>query len=150
LRILIAIVFLGCAAAGEPIHKSTGTLVDGAQRTHWGHVLVSLDLQNNSVNALWGTVRVALKDPVEGVLVEVYSRHAGDSAPRQTDGEVSIENRVGACITGAAGNYAFDLPSGHYEIRATKRDWNPTSALIVVDVRKGKKTATQIPLEVGN
>jgi len=99
---------------------------------------------------IYGMIRDGNERPIEGVLVEVYRRHENDPSPNQSERGTNSEPRVYACITGATGEYAFDLPSGRYEVLSSKPDWNPTSVLALVDVRKGKKTPTVIRLEVGD
>lgn len=145
--LLITILILASTASSEPTHHSTCTPTT-SERTHWGNITVELDLQKKPLKSLWGTVR-DYSDSPDGVLIEVYARpHSDPSAPRR-DRESGIENRVSACVTGKGGDFAFDLPSGQYEIRSSRVDWKTTSVLVVVDTKKGKKNAIQIPLEVG-
>jgi hypothetical protein len=93
-----------------------------------------------------------MNKPVEGVLVEIYAREASDPLPQQRDkGEfTNSPKRIAACITGTSGTFDFDVPSGRYEVRASKPDWNSTSLLVVVDKQRGKPKALSVPLVVGD
>jgi hypothetical protein len=146
-RLLLATLLLACTAASEPTHHSTCTPTT-SERTHWGNIAVVDDSQKKPLKSVWGTVR-AYSDLADGVLVEVYARRGDDPSAPRLDREAGIENRVGACVTGKAGDFAFDLPAGRYEIRSSRADWKTTSMLVVVDTKKGKKTAIQIQLQVG-
>jgi hypothetical protein len=146
-RLLLAILILGSTAASERVRTSSCNPTP-SERTHWGNVVVVLNLQKKPLKSLWGTVRDST-DPVDGVLIEVYPRHGDNAEPQGPDREATIESRVSACITGKAGDFSFDLPSGRYEIRSSRADWKTTSVLVVIDTKKGKKTPVDIQLQVG-
>jgi hypothetical protein len=118
------------------------------QQTAWGHSHAELNMQSQPVKAAKGTVKALDDVPVENVLVEVFSHRGGDR-PQKGDADPASDKRIAACVTSANGVFAFNIPSGHYEIRASKADWNSTSVLITVDTRKGKNTKLNVPLEVG-
>jgi hypothetical protein len=146
MRLLVAILLIGSTAASEPVHTSSCNPTT-SERTHWGNLIVQIDAQKKPLRFLWGTV-YADDQPVDRTLIEVYVLPGNDPPRHQIDQQDSIENRICACVTGAAGNFAFDLPPGRYEIRSSKADWKTTSVLVVIKHR-GKNTATKIPLEVG-
>ena len=146
-RLFIAILILASIAASERVHTSTCNPTT-SERTHWGNLIVQIDEQKKPLRSLWGTVVYAVDQPVGGSLVEVYALPGNDPPRHQIEQQNSIENRISACVTGAAGDFAFDLPPGRYEVRSSKADWKTTSVLVVIKHR-GKDTATKIPLEVG-
>lgn len=119
-----------------------------SQQTIWGHSQLVLDFRDKPVKAAKGTIESPDGKPVESVLVEVFARAEGDPPPDGEAGPPSAK-RIAACVTSANGLFVFNIPSGHYEIRASKADWNATSVLITVDTRKGKKTNLNVRLEVG-
>ena len=146
-RFLFAILLVAGASATEPTHHSTCTPTT-SERTHWQGISIQIDAQKKPLKSLWGTVR-DYPDLADGALVEIYARPQNDPSAPWPDHESDIANRVSACVTGKAGDFAFDLPSGQYEIRSSKANWKTTTMLVVVDTQRGKKNAIQIQLEVG-
>jgi len=149
MQILILALILGLPTSRMHSQPATCNVAGGSQRTHWGHQYQVFDFQSRPVRSLKGSIQDIQDKPVEGVLVEVYARQAKDPSPVQQDSSRVSETRLFACVTGASGLYSFDLPSGYYELRSSKPDWNSTSVLIRIDPQNGQKKETRITLEVG-
>jgi hypothetical protein len=150
-RLIMLVAWFGVAlVGGERAEEFPCSPAPETELTHWGHIDVVFDFQDKPVKAIKGTVVAAYGTAVGGALVEVYPYRKGDPLPPPRD-EATVDRpaRLCACVTSPAGAFAFEVPNGRYEVRASKRDFNTTSAFVVVDVRKGKRRDLKIHLEVG-
>jgi hypothetical protein len=137
MRLVPVLVLFSVLAVGEGPQGTTCAPADDTEHTRWGHDNGVIDLQAKPVKALRGTVRAAHNQPVNGVLVEVYGYREGDTISNPDD--MPSRPRISACVTDATGAFGFRVPSGRYEVRVSGRWWDTTSALVVVDTRKGRK-----------
>jgi hypothetical protein len=149
LLLQLIIIFGSLTCSGTP-KRCSCTPATKTQLTHWGHRIVVFDLQRDPVKAIHGAVRDANNQPVEGVLVEIYRRRQGEPPPDHIVRDGVSEERFLACVTGPKGEYEFELPSGYFELRSSKIDWNSTSLLVTVNVRSGSKKNTDVRLEIGD
>lgn len=117
--------------------------------TQWGHNHALIDFSDKTVKSLKGSVRTGDR-VVEDVLVEILELGSSEHRPAETAEDARSRRRIAACMTGAAGRFEFALPTGRYELLASKPDWNSTSAIVSVDTRMGKRRDIVIPLRVGD
>jgi hypothetical protein len=94
------------------------------------------------IRSLKGTIRDVLDEALEGVLIEVYPFRIGNTI------EMPCKERIIACITDKTGRYAFDLPSGRYELRASKAGFMPHRLSLTIKSKGGSKRNTDINLPV--
>jgi hypothetical protein len=115
------------------------------QCTAWGHTDVVLDFRPKPVQSINGKVLDAIGKPISGVLVEIYE-FVWTGPPPFWHSSLKCHERLAACITDETGRFSFKLPSGCYELRASKHAFNATSILTTIDVKKGKKKNTNISI----
>jgi hypothetical protein len=87
---------------------------------------------------------------ISGVLVEIYEYEFDltDPVPPRWNHNIECHKRLAACITDETGRFAFKLPSGCYELRASKHAFNATSILTTINAKKGKKKNTDIIMHI--
>jgi len=105
---------------------------------------------SNPVKALTGIVSYGGEidmSPAGGVLVEIFPArkaenwYPGDPKHRR--------KRLHACFTGANGSFEFNVPSGFYYIVASEKNYKTTTALVLINRRRGEAKPLIVPLEVG-
>ena len=152
MRLLIIMFLFAWPALGQQPKPKTCTPAGETQHTIWGNLPVNYDRQTKPIKAVKGTVEgwsvSAKRVSQEGVLVEIYPYRVGEPTRIPDDPDRS-RPRVYACVTGANGAFDFDLPSGRYEIIASKKDHRATTVLVAVDRKQGESKPLKIPIEVG-
>jgi hypothetical protein len=146
-RTLFGFVFLVLYVV--PSAQSKCDPVPQTRKTHWG--LMDHVVESEPVKTLRGVVRIfASPDPPqEGVLVEVYDH--GEIALENARQDRSGQQRVMACVTGNDGEFAFDLPPGKYEVRASKNaGWDVTSVIVEVKKRGAKLKKLKVELHLSH
>jgi hypothetical protein len=117
--------------------------------THWGHMAGYIDDRTKPIKAIRGKIQSEWENqPIDDVLVEIYKFEDEDPSQPGWQMQIDCHHRLAACITSEKGLFAFELPSGIYEVRASKRGWNTVSVIRAVDVRKGKNGDTDIELSI--
>jgi hypothetical protein len=114
---LVIFAVLSKATASQP-HSCHCTDVAATTETLWGgNMAIEIDLRDKPVRTVNGIVFWPTEEPANNSLVQVFRRSHSDPlvrAPDQKDGVPVV-----ACMTGADGAFAFSLPSGEYELRAS-------------------------------
>ena len=88
-----------------------------SQQTAWGGNERIVIIQHRAMRRLYGRV-VTVLDSHEGwtdVLVEVYDHPEVNLLPYGSRKET--QKRITGCRTDGTGQFAFELPPGHYELR---------------------------------
>lgn len=149
LVILSAIILYSTVVASSQSTHQKCSATSLVSATHWGHEHMVIDRRERPVHSLRGIVQTMMGEPVGGVLVQVFSRKPSAPFPQQSDQPNPLP-AVAACITVNTGNIAFNLPSGEYEVRASKEEWNSTSVLFIVNPRIHNTMRIKIPLQPGD
>jgi len=148
--LIVVLLLFASMAFGQVSRPNTCVPAGEGDRTSWVHDHLVINAEDKPIRNLRGTVRNVLNQPIQGVLVEIFPRKAGDPDPVHFNGNDSSGRRVEACVTDESGEFSFELGAGHYEVRGSKPDWNPTSMLVLVDRRRGSKKLLTVPLKVGD
>jgi hypothetical protein len=125
------------------------TQAEEMQCTRWGWISGISDRRSIPIKVLRGRVFVPVNEPLDGVLVEIYEFAPMDGKPLESFRVRDCRKRLAACITNKTGKFYFELPSGVYEVRASKEEWCTPSVLVTIDTKKGKRIATDIEIEIG-
>jgi hypothetical protein len=105
------------------------------ETTHRGGNELVTFRERRAFKSVRGIVRDVNGEPLAGVLVEVLD-HPEWILSNDPASPVD-QHRIAACKTGPDGSFCFeDIPSGRYELRASKDgEWNPSHVYIVVNRR---------------
>lgn len=149
---LLAVVLMICclANASRPDNCKCNAPADG-ETTHQGGNEIVTFRERRAYRSVHGVVRDVNGEPVEGVLVEVFD-HPEWILANYPASRVQ-QRRIAACKTGDDGSFCFEnIPSGRYELRASKDEaWNPSHIYIVVNrrSRRSKRAGINVQLTVG-
>jgi hypothetical protein len=133
----------------QPTNIQFCTTAGEKQCTQWGHMRGFSDRRSIPIKDIKGRVFAPVDRPLDGVLVEIYEFTSTDSMPLESYQILDCSKRKAACITNEKGRFFFKLPSGIYEVRASKDGWCTPSVLITIDSKKGKRIDTDINIRVG-
>jgi hypothetical protein len=117
------------------------------QCTIWEDTDTVSDHRTKPVQDINGRVLNDIGKPLSGVLVEIYEFVWTDPPPFWHH-SIKCHERLAACITDETGRFSFKLPSGCYELRASKHAFNATSILTTINAKKGKKKTTDIIMHI--
>lgn len=130
LFILFFLLGLTLYAANDQAYDSK---VSDNRCTHWGHAEIDAPwIEKTPLQSLKGKITNGIAG-LDGVLVEVYP------LTNKPPHNVPCNQRIAACITNKTGRYSFILPSGQYELRASKHEWLTACISVIIDKEKGKK-----------
>jgi hypothetical protein len=143
MRILFAILLLTNVCFCE-IDKGCGChQAAETQCTKWDGLYAEFPgILKTPLRSLKGTIRDVPGETLGGVLIEVYPFRNGNTL------DMPCKERILACITDKTGRYSFNLPSGRYEIRASKAGFTPIRLSVTIKPNGGKKKDTDIKLPV--
>lgn len=120
------------------------------QKTSWGNMNVVLRHPDPMRGPNGVVVIPYTKTPLQGVLVEVFDHPERVFNEKGEANSNRIQNRRAACLTSADGRFAFNLPTGRYEVRCSKaHGWDATSVLVEISKsRRAKRSGLKIALHV--
>ena len=125
---------------------------DNRIRTRWGGNIFNRLINEKVYKSIRGVIKGELEEPLEKVLIEVYSNPKwllDDNYSQRGENQ----ERVAVCETSDDGKFSFNnLSKGTYELRVSKNaDRNPIHMLIRIDPedRKAQKGRIKLQLTLG-
>jgi protocatechuate 3,4-dioxygenase beta subunit len=142
---LLTVALMICCLANSSFPDNCKCSAPAAgETTHQGGNEIVTFRERRAYRSVHGVVRDANGEPVEGVLVEVFD-HPEWILSNYPASRVE-QHRIAACKTGVDGSFCFEnIPSGRYELRASKdAAWNPSHIYIVINRRSRRSTRAGI------
>jgi protocatechuate 3,4-dioxygenase beta subunit len=141
-------LMIGCLMNSSLPGNCKCTAPEPGETTHRGGNEIVRFREKRIYKSVRGVVLDVNGEPVRGVLVEVFDN---PEWPLSNHTVSRVEpRRIAACKTGDDGSFCFEnIPSGRYELRASKdAAWNPSHVYIVVNRRSRRSTRAVIKVQL--
>jgi len=142
--ILILIIFFGFSISVNAKCKQLDPANENI-RTRWGGNIFNNQIEEKVYKSIKGEVKGELGEPLEKVLVEVYTNPKW-LLDKNYSQRGKNQKRVAVCETSENGKFSFkNLSKGTYELRISKNtDRNPIHMLIKVDPKDRRAVKKRI------
>lgn len=160
MRLLIAIVTLGCFQFTSASAQSTCRLVKAVETTRWGGNHWIASKETIVYRSIKGEVTLWVGgSSMEYALVEVFDQpdyllceFLPDNPNNCSTNPPANQRRLAACFSQKDGKFKLpELRAGNYELRVSKDiSWNVFHAYIRVDPKKGANRLVRVKMTIGN